>query len=300
MTSAPVRQPAAVRQRQPNTARRRTRPYLLIAPLFALYAVAFLVPFTTVVMDSVVEPGQGLVADHFVRFIEGPGFWDVIARTARIAVGTTLVTLLAGYPTAAAILRLGPRARGLALMCVLSPLLMSVLARTFGWWTILGPGPVGEALGRLVLGRDVPILFTETAVIIGLASVMLPFMVLSIMSSLLAVGRDTRRAARCLGAGPLTVVRTVDVPLAMPGIVGGVLLVFALALGTYATPRVLGGYENTVVAYQVVDAVLRRNDPGLGSAIAVVLVVVALVATWLNLWLGRRFRTTSGGAGVYS
>ncbi|MFC0533406.1 ABC transporter permease [Phytohabitans kaempferiae] len=303
MASLTTARPPAPRRAPAGS--RRHRPYLLVLPLLSLYAVAFLLPFGMVVVESFRQTPDMLgnaafpVLSQYRDFFAAPGAWEVIARTFRVTLFTTLACLLIGYPTASAILRLGARTRGIVLICVLSPLLMSLLSRTFGWWTILGPGPFGDWLGRMVLRREGNLLFTETAIVIGLVSVFIPFMVLSVMSALQAVDPETRRAARSLGASSWTVTRTIDIPLAMPGIVGGVLLVFAMSAGTYATPSILGGYQNTVVAFQAVNALQSDFNQPLSSAISVLLVTVALLATYLNLRLGRRYQTGSSTAGVF-
>lgn len=281
--------PANVRRRD----RRRFAPYLIMTPITLFYVLALLIPFVLLVVTSLrTYEGSFTVGgfaglENFRDFLVGPGQWPIILRTVRIAALTTLISLAVGFPTAYVTVHLSPRVRSLVMMGLLAPLLTSIIARTFGWWTVLGPGPFGNWLGRLV-GRDTSLLFTETAVIIGMVNVFLPFMILPLVAALQTIDPSLRRAARSLGASPLGVIRRVDIPMSVHGIIGGIVIVMSLSLSSFVTPALLGGSRNDVVATQIFRIGTAYFNKPLSAAGSVLLAVVAILLVLVNLRLGEK------------
>jgi putative spermidine/putrescine transport system permease protein len=268
-------------------------PYLLVAPMALVYVIALLVPFLFVLVTSLREytgafgVGGFVGLENYRTFLTEPGQQAVIFRTARIAGFTTLLCVLIGWPTAYYTMKLRPQWRSVVMLGLLAPLLTSIIARTFGWWAILGPGAIGDWLGSLV-GRDRSLLFTETAAVIGMVNLFLPYMVLSVLVALQGIDPNLRRAALSLGAPPLEVIRRVDIPLSIHGLMGGIIIVMSLSLSAFVVPGLLGGSRNHVVATQIhrVGAVYY-NRP-LSAAGAVMLGVVALVLVYVNLRVAGR------------
>lgn len=295
MTSARI-DPSEAAPPRTRPLRERLRPlypYGLMSPITVFYVIALLVPFAMVVVtsfrayDGSFTVGGFAGLDNFHEFITGPGQRTIIVRTVRIAATTTLATLLLGFPAAHATLSLTRRARSLVMMGLLAPLLTSIIARTFGWWTMLGPGAFGNWLGGL-FGRDTSLLFTETAVIIGMINVFLPFMIIPIVAALQNIDPSLRRAARSLGASSWGVIRRVDLPLSMHGIIGGVVIVMSLSLSSFVTPSLLGGSRNDVVATQIFRIGTTYFNRPLSAAGSVLLAGVAVLLVFVNLWLGDR------------
>jgi putative spermidine/putrescine transport system permease protein len=176
------------------------------------------------------------------------------------------------------------------MLLIVSPLLVSLVIRSFGWVIVLGPrGLVNAALAGLGLA-PVRLIYTETAVVVGLTHVFYPFMVLAIYSALQNIDPAVVRAARNLGAGPLQTFWRVTLPLSVPGVVAGSLIVLALAVSSFVTPTLLGGPWVKVVAYLAWEQNLVVLDWGFAAAIAVILLgVTGLVMLAYNQLVERRW-----------
>jgi putative spermidine/putrescine transport system permease protein len=269
--------------------------FLLVAPALALFVVYFVVPFGVLAINSFYDYGRltGIVpiftTKNYVRILSDPFYLDIVLRTMRLAGLTSLATLLLGYPVALYLTVAPPRWRGWIVLLVISPLLVSVIVRTFGWLIILGPNGVLDSFFEAIGVGSVELLHTEFAAVAGLTNVLLPFMVLSIATSLQAIDPAIPAAASSLGASPLRVFREVTLPLSLPGLLAGGLIVFSLASSSFVTPALLAGSEYkvmSVVIYQ--QAMVLQNWP-LAAGLAVVLLLVVLLA------LAAQSRLVEGG-----
>jgi putative spermidine/putrescine transport system permease protein len=269
-------------------------PYVLVAPLLALFALTFLAPFVLLFVNSLrsYDPAMPLGGisglQQYERFLVGPGQGAVIARTARITLLTALFCLIIGYPTALIWVRVGSRLRAAMTFAILTPLLTSVIARTFGWWTLLGPGSMGA-----LFGQRQGLLFTEAAAVIGLVHILLPYMVLPVVASVQNIEPSLRLAARSLGANTWTVVWKVDIPLSLQGLLGGMLLVTSLSLSSFVTPSMLAGSRNDVVAVQIYRVGFAYFNWPLAAAGAVLLLMVASLLVLINIVVLGRDRARS-------
>ena len=170
--------------------------------------------------------------------------------------------------------------RGIFLLVILGPLLISVVARTLGWALLFGgnSGIVNKALMSLgVLSAPLPFMFTETGMVVALAHVLMPYMVLAVWAGLQRLDPQVENAAVALGAGPVTVMRRIVLPQIMPGILSGAVLVFVLAASAFATPSIIGGRRLKVASTLAYDEFLNTLNWPLGAAVAVLL-LLALVA----------------------
>src|SRR5262249_50806288 len=155
----------------------------------------------------------------------------------------TLIAVVVGTPEAYILSRMAPRWRGIFLIVVLGPLLISVVARTLGWALLFGStGLINVALVRLgILAAPAQFMFTETGVVVGLVHVLVPFVVVSVWASLQRLDPQVENAAVSLGASGFTVMRRIVLPQVMPGVLSGAIVVFALAASAFATPAIIGG-----------------------------------------------------------
>ena len=217
----------------------------------------------------------------------------MFARTFRIAAFATLITCALGAPEAFILNRMGKPWRGLFLLVILGPLLISVVARTLGWALLFGgrSGIVNEALiSAGLLSRPIPFMFTETGVVIALAHVLMPFMVLAVWTALQRMDPQLENAAFSLGAGPLTVLRRVVLPQVMPGVLSGAIIVFSLAASAFATPAIIGGRRLKVASTLAYDEFLNTLNWPLGAAVAVLLLAaLALIVVGSNALVERRY-----------
>jgi len=220
-----------------------------------------------------------LTLENYRRFLFDGFFLRSILRTLQLGIVTTLVTLALGYPLALIMARSTARVRGFLLVLVLTPLMVSVVVRVFGWMVILGDtGLINKALLALgLIDQPLRIMNTMAAVVIGLAQVEFAFMVLPIFSALLGVGRSLEEAAATLGASPWRVFRHVVLPLSLPGVAAGSALVFSLSVSAFVQPQLLGGssfFVMTTLMYQQITATL--NWP-FGAAIGFIILGTALL-----------------------
>ena len=220
--------------------RGRAAPWLLVGPALLLFIGIVLVPIAMTVLLSFHRWGQFtgietvVVLDNWQEVIEDPYFAEMFLRTFRIAILVTLAAVLIGAPEAYVLNRMRSPWKGIFLLIVLGPLLISVVARTLGWALLFGgeTALVNIALLRLgLISEPLRFMFTETGVIIALTHVLVPFMVLSVWASLQRIDPRVDDAAVSLGASRATVLWRIVLPQAVPGILGGSIIVFALFLG---------------------------------------------------------------------
>ena len=275
--------------------------WALSAPALVLFACMLLVPLGLTVLLSfhVFDHATGVrdsyTLAHYLAVLNDEYYYGIFWRTFWIAGLTTLLCLLIGAPEAYVLSRMRDPWRSICLLVVLAPLLVSVVVRAFGWSMVLGPqGLVNHALQAIGLG-PVRILYTETAVVIALVHVMLPFMVIPVLTSLQKLDPWVANAALSLSASPFTTLRRIVLPQVMPGILSGSLIVFGLSASAFAIPGLLGGRRLKMVATVVYDEYLHELNWPLGAAIALLLLLVNLaVMLSYNRLLERRYRRAMG------
>ncbi len=247
----------------------------LVLPLLFFLAVFYAYPVLAMMLRSVAEPDWTL--ENFRAIIAEPVFFHVLWLTFRIALVVTLVCLVLGFPVAYLLARVERATANLLIMLVLLPFWTSILVRTYAWMVLLGrQGLVNQFL--LWIGAiDAPLrlLNTTFAVYIAMVHILLPFMILPLYSVIRGIDGNLLRAAEGLGASPIGVLRQVLLPLALPGVAAGSLLVFILALGFFITPALVGGPRDLMIAVLIQQQVDLFNWP-MASALAVVLLAAAL------------------------
>ena len=273
--------------------------WLLSLPALALFAAIVVVPLAMTALLSFHDWGQYkgiepvLILKNWREVLSDPYFREMFARTFRIALSVTLITAVCGAPEAYILNRMRPPWRGIFLLAMLGPLLISVVARTLGWALLFGgnSGVVNRALiGLGLIEAPLPFMFTETGVVVALSHVLLPFMVLAVWAALQQIDLEVENAAIALGAGHFTVLRRIVLPQAMPGVLSGAIIVFALAASAFATPAIVGGRRLKVAATLAYDEFLNTLNWPLGAAVAVLLLLALLVVTLgCNALIERRY-----------
>ncbi|UUZ77021.1 ABC transporter permease [Polaromonas sp. P1(28)-13] len=265
----------------------------LVAPLLLAMVVGFNLPLAAMLAQSVVSTA-GFTLQHLREVFEASAYLKVLGTTFRIALITSVVCVLLGYPLAYWLRRLSPRWQAVALALVVIPFWISILVRTYAWIVVLGnAGIVNRSL--LALGLiDTPIsfLYNELGVVIGTVNVLLPFLVLPLFAAMLKIDEQLLRAAETLGASPWTVFWRIFFPLSVPALAAGSVLVFILTLGFFITPAVLGGGRVPMIATMLDLFVNQMPNWELASAISAVLLVVTLALFALYLRLTRAEETT--------
>jgi mannopine transport system permease protein len=257
----------------------RAASLLLIAPLGLLLAAVFFLPIITFLLRSVIEPN--LTLSHYAELFGEPLYLRILVRTLWIASATTALTFILGYPIALLMTRIRGVAAVIVSLCVIVPLWTSVLVRSYAWIVLLQRnGLINQSLQNLGFsGQPLTLLHTDGAVLIAMTQVLLPFMVLPIYATLCNVAPDLTRAARNLGAGRLRAFLAVTLPLSLPGVAAGAVMIFVLALGFYITPALVGGPRTLMIATLISQQATELSNWPFAAALSSVLLAVSLGVT---------------------
>ena len=253
----------------------RAVPYLLAAPLLIFMLVFYALPVLSMLMRSLFNPG--LTLSHYASLPDDVVFIKVFWNTLYTSVIVTLGTLLLGYPVALALVRTR-RLAPLILVVIMLPFWTSVLVRSYAWMVLMGRhGLINEAMMAAgFLDRPMRLLNTPLATQIAMIHILLPYMILPIANALRQIDPSLARAASGLGATPLSTFRQVILPLSMPGVAAGTLLVFVLALGFYITPAMVGGPREITLSMLIAQQVDQLNW-SYAACLSAVLLATALV-----------------------
>ena len=227
----------------------RANPWVLSAPAIVVYVTFLTVPLALVFLISFFNFDfyggiqEAVTFKNYLAILTDGYYYEIYARTFGVAALVTLACLVLGTAEAYVLSRMANPWKGLFLMVVLGPLLISVVVRTLGWALLFGStGLISKALLALGLtSAPVSLMYSNLGVGIALVHVLVPFMVISVWASLQRVNPSTESAALSLGASQFTVIRRVIVPQVMPGILSGSIMVFAMAASAFATPAIIGG-----------------------------------------------------------
>lgn len=247
-----------------------------VVPATLYLLVLFVAPIGLILSLSLT--GGATPAASYARIFEAPVYLHVLANTFRIGVGVTLGCLVLGYPLAYLVSTLPPRRATLILGMVALPWFTSLLVRSFAWMVLLGQaGIVNRALlAAGVIDLPLPLLYSEFGVHIGMIHILLPYMVLTLYSVMRGIDRGLLRAAEASGASPLRAFCYVYLPLSLPGIMGGSLLVFIMAIGFYVTPALLGGPRQMMIAQIITSEMVESLNWEFGAALAALLLGISI------------------------
>jgi putative spermidine/putrescine transport system permease protein len=270
----------------------------LIGPASAMVVVVLVLPLLLLLRYSLNRfvPGQfmveALTLDNYVKFFADPYYSRVLLVTVAVALSSTLICLLLGYPTAYLLARTKSHYKTLMIMLVVMPLFVGNAVRAAGWIVVFGhQGFLNAALLWLgIVAEPLEIMYTTTAVVVGIVAFNLPFMVLTLQSVIEGIPPSLEEAALGMGAHPLRAFRRVTLPLSLPGIAAGTILCFILAMNAYATPVLLGGPRFQMMAPLVYDQIAQQSNWPLGSALAFILMAATLILTIVSNLVLRRTR----------
>lgn len=266
-----------------------------LLPLSLFMVLVFCIPLIGVIQTSLYNKGWSLEA--YRTFATGFLFQRALQNTLSIGFITGLVSVICGYFIAYHLARMSERKRRLYLILVMLPFWTSILVKSFAFTVILGTnGIINNAL-QFVTGADlvIPMIFNRAGVVIGLVHWLIPFTVFPILSSLLSQDKALRDAAEVMGARPMDIFWKVTFPLSMPGVLAGGLMASVIGMGGFVTPTLLGGRGDRMMANLVDFYVREALDWHMASAIAVILILVALLILSTAAYLRSRL-----GGGVTS
>lgn len=257
-----------------------------VPPLVVLL-VFFVAPYLALVVISFLTASnrgayvKALTLANYSALLSDLLTWRSVWQTLWIGAVVTAITLLISYPVAYHLARASKRWQGPLMILVISPLLVGVLIRTYGWMIILSNTGLVDQVLRFLHGPQLQLMDNNAGVIIGLVHIYVPFIVLSLAGPLRAINPDLQEAARGLGARGWQTFWRVTFPLSLPGVTAGTVLIFVLSASSYVIPTLLGGYKVLTVPVLVVQAVTSNFDWPKGSALAMVFLVVVLIIVWL-------------------
>ncbi|MGC9368259.1 MAG: ABC transporter permease [Paracoccaceae bacterium] len=266
----------------------RTRNLLLLAPAGTWFLVMLIIPLTVVLVFSFGERGAAggyVPAFTFEQYANLPARWTAFKNTMILAPAGTLAALLIAYPLAYFLaVRANPRWKTVLLVLVIVPFWTSILIRSYAWIFLLGGRGIPALLEWIGI-EGVRLINTPFAVLVGIVYGYLPLMVFPIFVSLDRLDKRLLEASSDLGAPPLRTFLQVTLPLSLPGIATGCLLVFILLMGEFLIPALLGGGKVFFVGNALVDLFLQSRNWAFGSAVAATLVVIMLVSVTIYMRL---------------
>lgn len=254
----------------------------LAVPYIVWAALMLVLPMLLIAMYSFTEQGNSIVSfkftlDHYVKFFTDPDFLIILWRSIWIAIKTTIICLLLGYPIAFFIARSSERAQNILVLCITIPMWINMLVRTYAWIGLLSEGGlVSRILGFFGLG-NMSLLYTQGAVLLGMVYNFLPFMVLQINTSLCKMDPFLLEASADLGANRVQTFRRVTLPLSLPGVINGITLVFLPAVSSFFIPKLLGGGQYFLIGNLIENQFITVGEWNFGSAISMIMAVIMMV-----------------------
>ena len=257
------------------------KKFTIAAIPYSIYALIFFVaPLILVQFYSVTGPDGTFTLENFARFFDfdKPVYMLALWRSVYLAVISTIICLLLGYPMAYILSKLSPRMRGFLSLLFVLPMWMNFLLRTYAWMTLLEKtGIINTFLERLGLPA-LNLMYTEGAIILGNVYNFLPFMILPIYTVLIKIDHSVIEAAQDLGANGMHVFFRVIIPLSLPGVMSGISMTFMPAVTTFIISRLLGGGKTAMIGDLIENQFKVVGDWGFGSAMSVIIMVMILFA----------------------
>ena len=271
----------------------RTQPdgfLLLAAPALVYLAVLYALPLAILLGKSLSAGGRFPSISGYIEFFSDPFYLNILWRTVRVGLLTTLLTLLLAYPTAFVLARARGAVQTLILVAMVLPLAVGVIVKTFAWSILFrSDGMLNKVLQSSgLIDAPVRMLFTEPALIVAAANIFLPFMVLPIYAVVRQLDARLPEAAASLGAGPFFRFFHVVLPLTLPGVIAGAAFVFSMAVSMYVIPTLIVGERSQTLSMLIARSYLFLRDEQLGSSISAILLLIAITVVLSSSWLLRR------------
>ena len=254
----------------------------LALPYIVWAALMLILPMALIALYSFSNQGNTIIAfsltfDHYVRFFTDPDFLLILWRSLIIALKTTAICLLLGYPVAYFISRCVENVQNALILAITLPTWINALVRTYAWIGLLSEGGiVSQILGFLGFG-NVEMLYTEAAVLLGMVYNFIPFMILQINTSLCKMDHSLINAAADLGANPRQTFWKVTFPLSLPGVINGITLVFLPAVSSFFIPKLLGGGQFFLIGNVIENQFITVGEWNFGSAISMIMAIIMML-----------------------
>jgi spermidine/putrescine transport system permease protein len=264
-------------------------------------------PLLLITLYAFTSPGNNVVTfqftlENFLRFFD-PVYFRILAKSLYIALITTIISLIIGYPLAYFISRKSDRVQMLLMLLVTMPMWINMLIRTYAWISILSKnGLLNNLLTALNL-PNVEIMYTDTAVLIGMVYNYLPFMILSIYTQLTKMDESLVAASYDLGANWRQTFSKVIFPLSLPGVITGITLVFLPAVSSFVIPKLLGGGSYMLIGNLIENQFISIGDWNFGSSVSLIMTIIIIISMYITKKVDKNIDETTpartGGARVY-
>ncbi len=254
----------------------------LAIPYIVWAALMLILPMLLIAMYSFTEQGNSIISfsftfDHYIKFFTDPDFLLILWRSLTIAVKTTVICLLLGYPVAYVIARSSEKTQNLLVLCITIPTWINALVRTYAWIGLLSEGGLIYRIINFFGFGETELLYTEAAVLLGMVYNFLPFMILQIHTSLCKMDNSLLQASADLGAKPVQTFRRVTLPLSLPGVINGITLVFLPAVSSFFIPKLLGGGQYFLVGNLIENQFITVGEWNFGSAISMIMAIIMML-----------------------
>jgi len=254
----------------------------LAIPYIVWAAMMLILPMALIALYSFMKQGNEIISfsftlEHYKKFFTDPDFLLILWRSLVIAIKTTLICLAIGYPAAFFISRCSEKVQNNIVLAITLPTWINALVRTYAWIGLLSEGGIIQTILGFFGFKEVEILYTEAAVLIGMVYNFLPFMILQINTSLCKMDYSLLEASADLGANGAQTFRRVILPLSLPGVINGITLVFLPAVSSFFIPKLLGGGQYFLVGNLIENQFITVGEWNFGSAISMIMAIIMML-----------------------
>ncbi len=254
----------------------------LAVPYIVWSALMLVLPMALIALYSLTNQGNTIISfsftlEHYVKFFTDPDFLLILWRSFVIAVKTTIICLLLGYPVAYFIARSNEKLQSILVLSITIPMWINALVRTYAWIGLLSDGGIIQQILAFLGFHDVQLLYTEGAVLLGMVYNFLPFMILQINTALCKMDNSLLEASADLGANPLQTFLRVTFPLSVPGVINGITLVFLPAVSSFFIPKLLGGGQYFLIGNMIENQFITVGEWNFGSAISMIMAIIMML-----------------------
>ena len=258
----------------------------LAFPYIVWMVLMLVLPVALIAMYSITQHGNSIISfsftlDHYKKFFTDSDFLLVLGRSLMIAFKTTVICLLIGYPAAYFIARSSEKVQNILIMVITIPTWINMLVRTYAWRGLLSEGGIVQKLLSWFGLREVELLYTEGAVLLGMVYNFVPFMILQINSALCKMDASLLEAAADLGASKMETFKKVTFPLSLPGVIHGITLVFLPAVSSFFIPKLLGGGQYFLIGNLIENQFITAGEWNFGSAISMIMAITMMLMMML-------------------
>lgn len=254
----------------------------LAIPYIVWAAMMLVLPMALIALYSFSAPGNSIISfsltfEHYIKFFTDPDFLIILWRSIWIAIKTTIICLLLGYPVAYFIARSQERIQNLLVLCITIPMWINMLVRTYAWIGLLSEGGLIQRIFHFFGFGGSELLYTQGAVLLGMVYNFLPFMILQINTSLCKMDHSFLEASADLGANPMQTFLRVTLPLSLPGVINGITLVFLPAVSSFFIPKLLGGGQYFLIGNLIENQFITVGEWNFGSAISMIMAIIMML-----------------------